>query len=51
MITKETFDKFTVYKESDLHQFCFVSIDSSTFYEDFSSYHFGFSNDKKTCNN
>lgn len=47
MITKETFDKFTVYKESDLHQFCFVSIDSSTFYEDFSSYILDFQMIKK----
>ena len=38
MVTKETFDKFTVYKESDLYQFCFISIDNSTFYDDFSSY-------------
>ena len=47
MITKETFDKFTVYKESDLHQFCFVSIESSTFYEDFSSYILDFQMIKK----
>lgn len=38
MISSEAFEKFTVYKEAETHQFRYISIEESSFYEDFASY-------------
>ena len=38
MICSEAFDKFTVYKETEAHQFRYITIGETSFYEDFASY-------------
>lgn len=38
MIVKEEFENFVVYKESECHQFCYITISQASFYEDFISY-------------
>ena len=43
MITEEKFDKFTVYKDTEKHQFCYVTIKEDSFYNDFASYLLEFS--------
>lgn len=38
MITTETFDKFTVYRETEAREFCYITIGKDSFYEDFAYY-------------
>ena len=47
MIVEEKFDKFTVYKDTEKHQFCYVAIREDSFYDDFASYLLDFSMIKK----
>lgn len=47
MIVEEKFDKFTVYKDTEKHQFCYVTIREDSFYDDFASYLLDFSMIKK----
>lgn len=47
MIVEEKFDKFTVYKDTEKHQFCYVTIKEDSFYDDFASYLLDFSMIKK----
>lgn len=47
MIIKESFDKFTVYKNDEKHQFCYITINEASFYDDFASYLLDFSMIKK----
>ena len=47
MILAEKFDRFTVYKDTEKHQFCYVSIAEDSFYEEFASYLLDFSMIKK----
>ena len=43
MIIEEKFDRFTVYKDTEKHQFCYVTIKEDSFYNDFASYLLDFS--------
>ena len=47
MITSQDFEKFTVYKENDAYQFCYITIKEQNFYEDFASYILDFNMIKK----
>lgn len=47
MITEEKFDKFVVYKEASNHQFCYITINEESFYEDFANYLLDFQMIKK----
>lgn len=47
MISSEVFEKFTVYKETEAHQFCYITIGQASFYEDFASYLLDFEMIKK----
>lgn len=47
MIVEEKFDKFTVYKDTEKHQFCYLTIREDSFYDDFASYLLDFSMIKK----
>lgn len=47
MIIEEKFDRFTVYKDTEKHQFCYISIGEDSFYDDFASYLLDFSMIKK----
>lgn len=47
MIIMEQFEKFTVYKDTEKHQFCYLTIGENSFYDDFASYLLDFSMIKK----
>lgn len=47
MIIEECFDKFTVYKNDEKHQFCYITLNEDSFYNDFASYLLDFSMIKK----
>ncbi len=50
MITQDTFDKFTVFRDTEAYQFIFITIDADSFYEDFSKYILDFQMIKKHAN-
>ena len=50
MITSDTFEKFTVFHDTDAYQFKFITITADTFYADFSKYILDFQMIKRHAN-
>lgn len=46
-IIEEKFDKFNVYKNQEMHQFCYITLKEDSFYDDFARYLLDFSMLKK----